>query len=63
MVKIVYIFQRIIIRLWGRTIHDEPGDIAKEVKKAFSNKPCYGVSTQNQPTGLDAPFPSLDPDQ
>ena len=52
MVKIVYIFQRIIIRLWGRTIHDEPGDIAQEVKRAFSNKPCYGVSIENQPTGI-----------
>ena len=47
-IKICFIFQRIIIRLWGRTIHDQPGDIAQEVVKAFSNKPCFGACNESQ---------------
>ena len=41
------------MRLWGRTIYDQPGDIAQEVLKAFSNKPCFGVCNENELTGLN----------
>ena len=36
-------FQRIIVRIWGRTILDKTGDIEEEVVKAFSTKPCIGI--------------------
>ena len=38
-------FQRIVIRLWGKTIlHTQDADLANEVRKAFSTKPCLGNS-------------------
>ena len=36
------------MRMWGRTIHDQPGDIAEEVLKTYSNKPCFGVYNPNE---------------
>ena len=36
--------KRTIVRVWGRTVYDrECSDLAEEVKRAFSTKPCLGT--------------------
>ena len=47
------LFQRIIIRIWGRTISDGRGNIPEEVSKAFSTKPCLGIQCSRE-TGVQA---------
>ena len=35
--------KRIVVRVWGRTvIHEQDGDLTKELERAFSTKPCFG---------------------
>ena len=42
-----FIFQRIIIRIWGTTVFDQAGEITQELVKAFSTKPCIGILGEN----------------
>ena len=36
--------KRTIVRVWGKTVYDrECSDLAEEINRAFSNKPCLGV--------------------
>ena len=45
-------FQRIVVRIWGRTIlHKQDADLPNEIEQAFSTMPCSGDNVQpNQET-------------
>ena len=51
---VVLSLQRIITRIWGKTIYDETdSDVAQMLQKAFSAKPCLGIHNANALSNLD----------
>ena len=45
---VVLLLQRVITRIWGKTIYDETdNDVAQIIQKAFSAKPCLGIHNAN----------------